>query len=443
MTSTNKYGLFTCISMITGVVIGSGIFFKSDDILIATGGSIFLGGLAFCIAAIRIIFGCLTIAQLAAHNDKAGGVISYAEESYSGGVACAFGWFQTFLYYPVLTVVLSFVVGIYVCLLLGITPVLEWQLLIGLLTVFMFFIINTFSTKLAGYFQNTSAVVKMVPLFLIGIAGFIFAKPDVTVMVSPAQLKSATWLSALTPIIFAFDGWIVATSISHEVKNAKKNIPLALILSPLIILAIYLLYFVGISMYLGPEVIMETQDAHVQLAAIQLLGPWAGKALFVFVTISVLGTTNGLIMGLSNMPYSLALRNMFPYSKTVALYNKKLKVPLYSYWVSLGIVLFWTVIHYVTQKFKLLPGNSDISEIPLTLNYVLFIFLYVEVFKRGLRGEIKGFWKGKFYPIMATIGSLILLYVGLQNTIYYLYMGVCIIFLFGAYVFWKKHTVKK
>ena len=39
----NEYGLFTAITMIVGIVIGSGIFFKSDNILIATGGSIALG----------------------------------------------------------------------------------------------------------------------------------------------------------------------------------------------------------------------------------------------------------------------------------------------------------------------------------------------------------------------------------------------------------------
>ena len=35
-----RYGLFTAITMIIGICIGSGIFFKSDNILVATGGSI-------------------------------------------------------------------------------------------------------------------------------------------------------------------------------------------------------------------------------------------------------------------------------------------------------------------------------------------------------------------------------------------------------------------
>ena len=79
----NEYGLFTAIAMIVGIVIGSGIFFKSDNILVATGGSIALGVLVFCIAAIAIIFGSLTISQLASRSSQSGGLIAYAEENYN------------------------------------------------------------------------------------------------------------------------------------------------------------------------------------------------------------------------------------------------------------------------------------------------------------------------------------------------------------------------
>ena len=74
----NRYGLPTAIAMIVGIVIGSGIFFKSDNILIATNGSIKLGILVFIVAALGIIFGSLSIAELASRNSEVGGVITYA-----------------------------------------------------------------------------------------------------------------------------------------------------------------------------------------------------------------------------------------------------------------------------------------------------------------------------------------------------------------------------
>ena len=94
-----KFGLFTVIMMIVGVVIGSGIFFKSSTILIATNGSILLGIAAFCIAAISIIFGSLTIAQLAARTDETGGVISYATNEINSYAGCLIGWYHFFLLY--------------------------------------------------------------------------------------------------------------------------------------------------------------------------------------------------------------------------------------------------------------------------------------------------------------------------------------------------------
>ncbi len=444
MSTKNKYGLSTCIAMIIGIVIGSGIFFKSDNILIATNGNILLGALAFCIAAISIIFGSLTVAELAARNDKPGGIISYAEESYNGGIACALGWFQTFLYYPTLIAVVCYVVGVYGEILFGIEGSLESKIFIGLITCIIVFCMNAFASKLAGLFQTSATVIKLIPLALIGIAGFVFGSPVESIQAASTaspQNSNLSWLSALVPIVFAFDGWITATAISHEVKDAKKNVPLALICAPLFILAIYLLYFIGISTYLGPEVIMAAGDSHVDIAANQLFGPLGAKAILVFVLISVLGTANGLTMGLCRSPYSLALRNMFPCSDKISKVNEKFDFPIASTLVGFVIVLFWLAVHYLTQKFNLLP-NSDVSEISITLNYIAFVLLYVQVLRLGIKREIKSIWKGIVTPILAILGSIIILVVGLQNPLFIYYALICGLLFVSAYMFWKYHSAK-
>lgn len=437
----NKYGLFTCIAMIVGVVIGSGIFFKSDNILIATNGNIALGVLVFFIAAISIIFGSLSIAELASKTDRAGGIITYAEDCYNPFVACAFGWFHTFLYYPTLTAVISWVSGIYICILFNIESTLEVQTLIGLGVICVLYITNLLSSKLGGYFQNASTIIKLIPLVLIGVLGLLFANPTTVTPVNFNDNSSLGWISAIVPIIFAFDGWIVATSISHEVKNAKKNIPLALIFSPLLILSIYILYFVGISQLIGTERVMSLGDAHVDFAANQLFGPFGAKLILIFVVISVTGTVNGLIIGLTRMPYALAIRNMFPCSQKVGTLNQKLGIPVVSSIVTFVIVLFWLCLHYFTQKYQLLP-NSDISEISITINYVGYIILYIQVFRYGLIGEIKGFWRGKATPLFAILGSVIILVVGMKNALFWFYAFLCSLVILSSIVFWKRQNQK-
>ncbi|MDF2908640.1 MAG: amino acid permease-associated region, partial [Herbinix sp.] len=306
-----RYGLFTAITMITGVVIGSGIFFKADNVLGYTNGNVLLGIIIFFVAAIAIVFGCLAISQLANRTDKPGGVIAYTEEFVGIGPSCAFGWFQTFLYLPTLAAVVAWVTGIYISQLFGLEFLLETTTLIGIGSLTVLFIINTLSAMLGGYFQNASMVIKLVPLLIIAIAGLIFGRPGELIGESLTSFSTAAsdmgWIAAFAPIAFSFDGWIVATSICGEIKNSKRNLPLALTISPLVILLAYVCYFVGITALLGPQTILEQGDGSAFTAATKLFGDVGAKVILIFVVISVLGTVNGLTLGFIRMPYSLAL----------------------------------------------------------------------------------------------------------------------------------------
>ena len=435
----NEYGLFTAIAMIVGVVIGSGIFFKSDNILVATGGSISLGVLVFCLAAIAIIFGSLTISELASRTSQAGGVISYAEDSYNKSVACAFGWFQTFLYFPTLIAVVSWVAGIYICMLFGLESTLNVQILIGLAIIIVLFITNTLSAKLGGYFQNASTIIKLLPLIFIAVVGLIFGDVSKVSFADITTMQSAGWITAIAPIAFSFDGWIVATSIGHEIKDSKRNLPKALIIAPIFILVVYIVYFVGVSTYLGPDAVMSLGDGHVDLIANKILGPLGAKIILIFVIISIIGTVNGLILGLIRLPYSLAIREMFPNSKRISKLDQRINMPLNSAFVGFALCIFWTVVHYLTTKLGLL-FNSDISEISITVSYVMYILLYVKVFKLGREGEVKGLWRGTINPILATFGSLIILIGSLGNELFWVYSLVCGFVILASIVFWRKRA---
>lgn len=437
MMKKNEYGLFTAIAMIVGIVIGSGIFFKSDNILVATGGSIALGVLVFCLAAVAIIFGSLTISQLASRTEKSGGVIAYAEEHYSKSLACAFGWFQVFLYFPTIISVVSWVTGIYICLLFGIDGSLEVQVLIGAIIMASTFIINTLSAKLGGYFQNASTIIKIVPLILIAIAGLIFGDTSNVSFSHISEMQSIGWIAAIAPIAFSFDGWVVCASIGHEIKDSKKNLPKALIIAPIFILALYLLYFVGISIYIGPETVMSLGDAHVDLAANNLLGPWGAKIILIFVIISIMGTVNGLTLGMIRLPHSLAQRNMFPKSEKVKEINEKLGMPVNSAIVAFVIAFIWFVVHYITTKFSLMP-NGDISEISITMSYVLYILLYIKVFNLGTKGEVTGIFNARINPILAILGSLMILFGSMGNKMFWIHAVFCAIVLLAGIIFAKR-----
>ena len=432
-----RYGLLTTITMIVGIVIGSGIFFKTDDILTYTGGSVWLGILVFSIAAISIIFGSLTISNLAMMTDKTGGAMAYAEEFVSERFGCAFGWFQTFMYMPTLTVILCWVFGIYFCQLFNIETGLGGQIGFGLIWFFICMFYNIISPKLGGFFQNASTFIKLIPLAVIAIAGLIFGDPGHTLTTTNTVGSSIGWVAAIGPIAFSFDGWIFTTTISHEVKNAKRNVPLALVVGPTFVLACYLLYFVGVSSYLGPEVVMELGDASAAAMGQQVFGHFGAKVLLTFVVISIMGTINGVVMGTIRLPYALASRDMLPGSKWIRKMNDKYQMSVNSGIFAMAVCGIWWVIHYFTMRFGIL-GNSDISEISIVMCYVLFIVLYFKVFILWKEGKVKGIARGIIFPILATSGSAFIIYGGLQNPYFFIFVGICAIVFMMGYFYTRK-----
>ncbi len=440
MEHNKKYGLFTAITMIIGIVIGSGIFFKADDVLKYTNGNVLLGIFIFCIAAIAIIFGSISISQLATRTDKPGGIISYAEEFVNKETASAFGWFLVFLYLPSIIAVVSWVSGIYICQLFNIQEGILNPYTIGILVIFIYYFINTLSAKFGGYFQNASMIIKLIPLILFAIFGLIKGQPQEALSADMENIKTTgvglDILAAFGPIAFSFDGWIVATSICHEIKNSKRNLPIALIISPIAILLAYVLYFVGVSVFVGPQDVLQLGDNSVNQMANILFGPTGAKIMLVFVIVSVLGTINGVVLAMIRMPYSLAIRNIIPFSKQLSKQNDKLNgMPLNSAICALIITLVLYAIHYITQNIGM-PG--DISEISICISYLNYSILYIAIIKLAKKGEIKSKIMGYFVPIMAIIGALIILSGGFSNPLFIYYLIICLIIMFGGYFYYKK-----
>ncbi|MFV0393829.1 MAG: APC family permease [Coprobacillaceae bacterium] len=432
----HKFGLFTAICMIVGIVIGSGIFFKSDNVLVYTNGNVMLGVIVFVLAAMAIIFGSLAMSELVIRTNKTGGIIAYAEHYLGKRVACVFGWFQTFVYYPTIIAVVSYVVGVYFCILFGFSSSLELEIGIGFICFLILHIINYLSTRWVGYFQNLATILKLLPIFLIILMGLFFGNPDFSTNLSNTTGDSQ-WIAAIGPIAFSYDGWIVATGLSHEIKNSHRNLPLALIIAPVFILCTYVLYFIGVCILVGPEQIMMLGDAHVDVAANLILGNLGSKIFLIFVIISVLGTVNGLTLGSGRGLYALGLSEMIPGHKKLSKISTKLNTPVNAIITSFIIATIWMVVHYLTTKYNVLQ-NSDISEIDIVTMYLFYILLYIQVMKLKELGKITSVMRGYIIPSLAIIGSLSIFFGGMQNSMFWLYTIFSIIIILISYSYARR-----
>ena len=104
-----KYGLFTAICLIVGTVVGSGVFFKGQNILNATGGNLGLGVIAWLLGAAIMIFCILAFSSMATKYEKVSGVVDYAEATVGPKYGYFMGWFTATIYFPSMTAVLAWV----------------------------------------------------------------------------------------------------------------------------------------------------------------------------------------------------------------------------------------------------------------------------------------------------------------------------------------------
>lgn len=437
------YGLLTATTMIVGIVIGSGIFFKSDDVLLYTGGNVALGILIFCIGALSIIFGSLTIIELSIRTKKNGGIVGYFEEFISLKAASAFGWFQTFVYFPTINAVISWVAGIYILSLFDANATLESQVFLGFILFTFIYGINVISYRLGGLIQNLSTFMKLIPLLVIAVVGLFWNQPSPAVpsFITPIFKTDVgfQWIAALAPIAYSFDGWIIATSITNEVNNPKRNMSLALILGPIIVLTVYLLYFLGLNHMLGAEFIMSTGNLGINMVGELLFGRYGTRILMTFVIIAVVGVINGISLGSIRMPQALASKNMLPYSKKIAVIHPTFQVSLYSAFISYFITVIWMVLHYLTQKSGILKGG-DISEISIVFSYTCYMILYLKVIHMKKEKIIDGYFKGIICPILALCGSITILLGGIISNPFYVicFMIFCSFVCFAGFIYHQK-----
>ena len=92
-----KYGLFTAICMVVGIVIGSGVFFKAQTILQKTEGNMPLGILAWIIGGLIMIFCILAFAAMAQKHEKVNGIVDYAEALVGPKYGYYIGWFMSII----------------------------------------------------------------------------------------------------------------------------------------------------------------------------------------------------------------------------------------------------------------------------------------------------------------------------------------------------------
>ncbi|UZQ49201.1 APC family permease [Clostridium kluyveri] len=442
-----KYGLFTAVAMVVGIVIGSGVFFKAEAVLKATGGNMPLGIAAWGIVGLIMIICSYSFATMATKYEKVNGVVDYAEVSVGKKYGYYVGWFMAVIYQPTITSVLAWVSARYTCVLIG------WDITGGAcMTIACFYLvasfaINSLSPVIAGKFQVATTVIKLVPLLLMAVIGTIIGLSNGMTInnfshaVDSSVSVGGGLFASVVAVAFAYEGWIIATSINSEIKDSKKNLPKALMIGAFIVVAVYIFYYIGLAGVVTTETLMKSGEAGAKLAFQNIFGSAGGASVFVFVIISCLGTLNGLMLGCSRGLYSLAIRNAGPRPDIFKQVDSITDMPTNSSVFGLLLCGFWLLYFYGANLTSPWFGVFcfDTSELPIITLYAAYIPIFLMLMKKE---KDLGTFKRFIMPTLSIIGCVFMVaaaYLAHGMSVVYYLIVFAVIMIIGS-VFLEKSS---
>jgi APA family basic amino acid/polyamine antiporter len=408
-----RYGLFTAICMVVGIVIGSGVFFKAQSILQSTGGNMLLGILAWVIGGIVMIICAFNFANFATKYVKVNGVVDYAEAIVGKKYAYMTGWFLSTIYFPAMTSVLAWVSARYFGVLFGWSMVGPEVLALAGFFLIASYAMNVLSPKLAGKFQISATVIKLIPIFLMAIVGTLvgffngtLTNNFVTVVSEAVGGTSGGLFAAIVATVFAYEGWIVATSINAELKDAKKNLPLALIIGSLIVVIAYVFYYIGVAGGATNAVLIEEGAT---TAFTNIFGGIGGTILNICIVVSCLGTLNGLMVGATRGMYAIACREQGPKPEMFSQIDNSTNMVTNSSVWGLFVCSIWLIYFYGANLTEGWFGyfNFDSSELPIVTIYALYIPIFIIWM---IKEKELGFVKRFLIPSFATLSCLFMVF---------------------------------
>lgn len=314
-----EIGVFGGISIIGGIMIGSGIFYLGSYVLERTDMSMGLALLCWVIGGLVSILGGLCFAELGACDSRAGGMVVYMNRAYHPSVGYSFGFTSWVISgsgsIAALAIALPTALANFFHLSDMATKIIAIILIIALTAY------NCFGIKLGSILQNVSMVAKCIPIAIILFAGLILGKehPDLSLVPEGTDPTFGGMIGmiafATVATLWAYEGWTNLNPVAEEMKNPGKDLPKALILGIGVITVIYALFNFAIYKVLpADQVVSSIESGDIYLGtqvADKLFGGAGGGLILATQLIAIFGSLNGMIIAFPRYYYDMAAEKHF------------------------------------------------------------------------------------------------------------------------------------
>ncbi len=321
-------GIWSAAAIVIGTVIGSGIFLVPNS-MVKSVGSPSMVFVVWIAGGILSLFGALSYAELAAALPQAGGEYVYLREAYGPIWGFIYGWTQMWVAKSgsIATLATGFVIYLanfrpeleHTCWIVPL-PIgesgqpleIRYGQLLAMGVIAVLALINYFGVRVGGDVQVAVTALKVGLIALIILIGLGSGHGSVANYHTsvPAAGGITGFFAALVAALWAYDGWNNVSMVASEVKNPQRNLPRALILGTLSVIAIYLLtnlaYFYVLS---APDVASTDRVAGEMMG--RILGPRGAGAVSIAAMISIFAALNGSILSGSRVPFAMARDKLF------------------------------------------------------------------------------------------------------------------------------------
>lgn len=395
-------GLFEAIWITVNKVIGSGIF-RTPAPIMALVACTSLFGLVWVLGAIITLLSIFCYAELVGMIPKSGGPYAILKAAYPPIVAFLRGWAMFFVSETAAIVAVAFVFAEYSnamwALVYG-SPFSKYiEVILCFATIWGLTFINCFGIAFSGIIQNIFGIAKS--LAIAAIISMAFLSPLNNGSFShfsepfwPSEFSWATVLAvgaALRYAFFAFSGWEGATYLAEEVKNPRRNLPLALFLG---ISGVFLLYLganVGYLYQLPVEMIKVSKSVATDTLKMAI-GGTGGAFIAAAVMLNTFGNVSTQVLCKARSWQVMARDGMF--FKSFAPLHPQYKTPNNA----LILQASWATVILIFASFSKNSYEAIIDYFACTgIMFNVLTFMAVFVLRKKYPDVLRPF-KAPFYP---------------------------------------------
>lgn len=306
--SIKSLGFWTLTALVTGNMIGSGIFMLPAAL--ASFGTI--GLFSWVITAIGTMILAIVFARLSRLLPRTGGPYAYCREAFGDflGFQVAYNyWIALWVGNAAIVVTMVSYLGVF-------WPELNtnhWlSFILSLSIIWLITLINIKGVKEAGRTQIITTVLKLLPLILIASIGLIFIHKQNLLQFNVSGKSNFSALTgAATLTMWAFIGFESATVPAEYVVNPKKNIPRATIIGTSIAALVYIFSTLSVMGVMPMEQLAHSSSPFADAANL-MFGSWGYWVIAAAAVIACFGTLNGWILMQGQIPLAAAKDGLFP-----------------------------------------------------------------------------------------------------------------------------------